>query len=203
MARKYELKLRAERQAETRQRIVLAAVELHGSVGPSRTSIAAIAERAGVERPTVYRHFPTDADLFRACSGHHWAANPPPDPDPWRRIGDPEERLRVGLQEMYAYYERHEQSLWNILRDAEDSPFIRQFAARRFTHRERVQQVLSAGWRVGGRRAAHVRATVGHALDYFAWRSLRRQGLSSDEAANLMTMLVRCAAQEKSTQVGN
>jgi AcrR family transcriptional regulator len=194
MARKYELKRRAERKAETRKRIVEAAVELHGSLGPARTSVAAIAQLAGVERPTIYRHFPTEAELFRACSSHHWEADPPPDPEPWRQIADPDQRLRVGLEAMYAYYERNELRLWNILRDAEDSLIVRQFAAHRVAHRERVQDVLCSGWGARGRRATRLRATVGHALDYFAWRSLRRQGLGSAEAADLMTTLVRCAA---------
>jgi AcrR family transcriptional regulator len=194
MARKYELKQRAERQAETRRRIVEAAVELHSSVGPSHTSIAAIAQLAGVERPTVYRHFPTEDELFRACSSHHWATNQPPDPEAWREILDPEQRLRVGLEAMYAYYEQHERGLWNILRDVEDSPFVRQFAAHRVAHYERVQEVLASGWCVRGRRARLVRAAVGHALDFFAWRSLRRQGVSNGEAVRFMVRAVRCAA---------
>jgi AcrR family transcriptional regulator len=195
MARKYELKQRAERQAQTRQRIVEAAVELHGAVGPARTSIAAIAQRAGVERPTVYRHFPTEAELFRACSSHHWSEHPAPDPDPWREIADPEQRLRVGLEAMYGYYERHEQQLWNILRDAEDSAFVREFAAHRIAYRERVRDVLASGWGARGRRARLVRAAVGAALDYFAWRSLRRQDLSNTEVVEFMSMLVQCTAR--------
>src|SRR6476659_2729549 len=77
--RKYELKQRAAEMAETRLRITEAAVELHGTVGPARTTVSAIAERAGVQRHTVYRHFPTDADLFAACSAHYVAAHPLPD----------------------------------------------------------------------------------------------------------------------------
>ena len=100
MARKYRLKRRAESQEETRQRIVKATVELHTTLGPARTSMVAIAERAGVERPTLYRHFPTMRDLFTACSGHLWAQSPPPDPEPWLSINDPEERLRQGLMEL-------------------------------------------------------------------------------------------------------
>jgi AcrR family transcriptional regulator len=194
MPRKYELKQRAERHAQTRMRIVEAAVELHGSVGPSRTSIAAIAQLAGVERPTVYRHFPTETELFRACSSHHWEQSPAPDPEPWRQIADPDRRLRTGLDAMYAYYDEHEQRLWNILRDAEDSPFVRQFAAHRVAHRARVQEVLSSGWGARGRRASLVRAAVGHALDFFAWRSLRRQGLTNAQALALMVRTVHCTA---------
>lgn len=191
MARKYELKRRAEREAETRRRIVDAAVGLHGEIGPLRTSISAIAERAGVERPTVYRHFPDLGALFTACSTSHWETYPPPDPEPWRGIADPEERLRVGLRAMYAYYGEHEERLWNILRDVEDDPFVRRFAAHRASHLRRVGDVLADGWGRRGRRARRLRAAIGHALDYFAWRSLRRQGLTNDDTAELMVRLVR------------
>src|SRR3954468_12285216 len=106
--RKYEKKRRAELEAETRRRITETAVELHGTVGPARTSISAIAERAGVRRSTVYRHFPDEAALFDACSSHWEAANPVPDLARWESIGDPDERLQAGLSDLYAYYARTE-----------------------------------------------------------------------------------------------
>jgi AcrR family transcriptional regulator len=104
------------------------------------------AERAGVERPTLYRHFPTSKDLFSACSSHHWSQNPPPNPEPWLKIADPEARLRQGLTELYEYYSRHEHGMWKILRDLEDMPELRPFAAHRIAHRERVRQVLVGAW---------------------------------------------------------
>ena len=85
MNRKYEKKERARRQEQTRQRIVEAAVDLHTSVGPAQTTISGIAKRAGVERHTVYAHFPDDGTLFRACSEHWAARHPLPDPERWRR----------------------------------------------------------------------------------------------------------------------
>ena len=106
MTRKYDMKRRAERQEETRQRIVEATIELHQSVGMVRTTISAVAEKAGVQRLTVYRHFPNERALFSACTGHWSAANPPPDPASWTQIAAPEERLRSALAEVYAYY-RH------------------------------------------------------------------------------------------------
>ena len=99
MARKYEMKRRARRQEETRRRITEAAVRLHQALGPAKTTISAIAERAGVQRLTVYRHFPDERALLSACSSHYAAANPPPDPEPWTRIPDPEDRLRRALAE--------------------------------------------------------------------------------------------------------
>ena len=103
---KYKLKRRAERQEETRLRIARAAAELHETVGPSKTTISALAEEAGVSRPTIYSHFPNELSLFKACSSLDLSENPPPDPDPWAKIADPEERLRSALTEVYAYYLR-------------------------------------------------------------------------------------------------
>src|SRR5574338_953159 len=100
--RKYELKKRAEEMAETHRRITEAAIELHGTVGPSRTTLSAVAERAGVERRTLYRHFPTEADLFAACATHYFTSNPWPALDHWRAIDDPRERLEYALDELYA-----------------------------------------------------------------------------------------------------
>src|SRR6266516_3530166 len=97
--RSYRMQRRAESQQQTRLRLSESAVALHGSVGPSRTSISAVAAHAGVRRSTVYRHFPDEAALFDACSAHWRAANPYPDLDDWARIEDPHERLRVALGE--------------------------------------------------------------------------------------------------------
>ena len=191
MARTYRLKRRAERQNETRQRIVEAAVELHTTLGPARTSIMAIAERAGVERPTVYRHFPTTEDLATACSTHYRTHNPAPDPEPWRQIREPTARLRRALGEIYAYYTKNETALWSILRDLEDTPELRRFGAKDVQHHERMLDVLVAAWPDCGN--SKLRAALGHAGDFFAWRSLRRQGLSNEQAAELMIDLVRSA----------
>jgi AcrR family transcriptional regulator len=191
MARKYKLKRRAERQEETRRRIVRAAVELHTTLGPAHTTVLAIAKRAGVERPTLYRHFPTSKDLFSACSSHHWSQNPPPNPEPWLKIADPEARLRHGLTELYEYYSRHEHGMWKILRDLEDMPELRQFAAHRVAHRERVRQVLVGAWPDSDQRRKLLAAALGHAIDFFAWRSLHRQRLSNEVAVEIMISWLR------------
>ena len=123
--RKYKLKKRADEMAETRRRITEAAVGLHGTVGPARTTLSAVAERAGVQRHTVYRHFPSEADLFGACSAHFFTANPWPDLESWRAIDDPHQRLARALDELYAYYERTEAMFSNVLRDAVERPRLR------------------------------------------------------------------------------
>src|ERR671913_1034355 len=116
---KYELKKRAERQEQTRLRIARATLELHETVGPALTTRSAIAQRAGVTRPTVYSHFPDDLSLGKACSSLGLYDNPLPDPGPWQEIADPERRLRMALGELYAYF-RHREQLWaNIWRDQE------------------------------------------------------------------------------------
>jgi hypothetical protein len=136
----------------------------------------------------VYRHFPTTDELFAACSGHYRAHNPAPDPEPWRAIADPAARLRRGLAELYAYYAAHERELWNILRDFEDEPALRRHGAPDAAHHARVVEVLAAGWpRAGQKRRA---AAVGHAADFFAWRSLRRPGCDDAAAVDLMVGLV-------------
>lgn len=191
MARTYRLKRRAERQDETRQRIVEAAVELHTTLGPARTSILAIAERAGVERPTVYRHFPEMDDLLVACSTHYRERNPQPNPEPWLQISDPGLRLRQGLEAIYAYYSARESELWNILRDAEDMPEVRRVAEPDIQHHQRTMEVLASAW--PNPKDGKLRAAIGHAMDFFAWRSLRRQGLSNEQAIELMFDLAKNA----------
>src|SRR5919198_4318625 len=148
MGRKYQLKKRAERQEETRRRIVEAAIDLHGTIGPARTTVSAIAERAGVQRHTYYRHFPDDRSLFMACSGLYSERNPPPDPEPWRAIGDPDERLRRALRELYAYYAANEPMFSNVMRDAEVHPLTAEANLARFAPVvAAMRDVLGAGRR--------------------------------------------------------
>src|SRR3954451_16638 len=150
--RKYELKKRAEDVTQTRLRITEAAIDLHGSVGPSRTTMSAVAKRAGVERRTLYRHFPDEADLFAACSTSYFAAHPWPDLDALSAIRDPHERLERGLDELYAYYERTEPMLSNVLRDAELVDFARDAVAPLHEYLEQAAEVLIAGRQARGRR---------------------------------------------------
>src|SRR5262245_27188410 len=117
MSREYKKRKRAESEAETRERIAAAAAELHGTLGPARTTVSAVAERAGVQRATLYRHFPDEPALFAACSAHWAAANPPPDPTPWTEIDDPDRRLRAALADLYRWYAGNEGMLANLYRD--------------------------------------------------------------------------------------
>jgi AcrR family transcriptional regulator len=192
--RKYELKKRAEEMAGTHRRITEAAIELHGTVGPSRTTLSAVAERAGVERRTLYRHFPTEADLFAACSTHYFGANPWPDLDDWRAVRDPRERLERALDEVYAYYERTEPMLGNVLRDAELVDLARDAVAPLRAYLEEAGEVLIAGRRVRGRRRALLAGALRHALAFSTWRSLSANGIGRSDAVRLVSALVEGAA---------
>ncbi len=195
---KYKLKRRAERQEETRLRIARAAVELHETVGPSNTTISALAEKAGVGRPTVYSHFPDELSLFKACSSLDLSENPPPDPDPWAKIADPEERLRSALTEVYAYYLRRERMMYNVLRDAqgdaEMNANLREVLKPLIAHWERMKEILATAWEVSEERPQQLlRGAVGVALDFQTWRTMvRGQGLTNEQAIDLMVRMVRC-----------
>jgi AcrR family transcriptional regulator len=190
MARKYKLKQRAERQEETRRRIAQAALELHGSIGPERTTVSAIAERAGVQRHTYYRHFPDERSLGMACSGLHMERDPLPDPDPWRSVADPAARLRRGLGELYRYFERNESLLENVIRDSEIDPITREVTELRLgaplrAIRDALAEVLPR------RRTAT--AALDLALDFHTWRLLvRRSGLKTPQAVDLMVTTLLC-----------
>jgi AcrR family transcriptional regulator len=191
--RKYELKKRAEGVAETHRRITEAAIELHGSVGPSRTTMSAVAERAGVERRTLYRHFPSEADLFAACSSHYFAAHPWPELDNWRAIRDPHQRLERALDDIYAYYEVTEAMFSRVLRDAELVDFARDAVAPLRDYLEQAAEILIGGRRVRGRRRQLLQGALRHALAFSTWRSLSTNGIGRPDAVKLVTALVEAA----------
>lgn len=193
--RPYRMKRRAELEQLTRRRITESAVELHEEVGPARTSIAAIADRAGVRRSTVYRHFPNEDALFDACSSHWRAANPPPDPRAWKRIADPAERTASALRDLYAFYERTEPMYTSLLRDEPLVPAVQRRLRDFHRYHSTTEGVLVAGRGLRGRALHRTRAAIGHALAFTTWRSLTRdQELGNDEAVALMATLVESVA---------
>src|SRR5436190_16428807 len=181
--RKYQKRRRAELEAETRRRITESAVELHGTVGPSRTSFSAVAERAGVRRSTLYRHFPDEKALFAACSAHWGAENPPPDLDGWAAVGDPDERLRMALVELYAYYGRTERMMENLIRDEETVPTVKHFFAAFHDYLAAARDVLLRGRGARGGARRRLAAAIGHALAFQSWRSLVREQRLDDAQA--------------------
>jgi len=182
--RSYRMRARAERQAETRQRIVDAAVELHSSLGPARTSLSAVAERAGVQRATLYAHFAGEEALFRACTLHWRATHPFPSPAAWESIADPSRRLRRALREVYAWYSSVEPEFTLFVRDSYVFPG---FWDERTEAIASLAKSLAEPW---GRRRALV-AAVGHAVEFETWRSLvLRQGLTQAQAVDAMVAFV-------------
>jgi AcrR family transcriptional regulator len=193
MSRPYTLKRRGERQEETRQRIVDATIELHQTIGPTATTISAIAESAGVGRVTVYRHFPDELALARACSGQYLEENPPPDPGRWRTIADAEERLRTALEETYAYHRATQRMFSHVLADARDHPVMVPY----HEHWRRAVDVLLEPRAARGRQRTRLRAALALALSFDTWRTLSQEhGLTDSQAADLMLSLARASRGE-------
>jgi AcrR family transcriptional regulator len=192
--RSYRKQARALAEQETRRRITEATVALHREIGPARTTISAVAERAGVQRLTVYRHFPEEADLIGACSAHWRAGHPIPDPRPWGAIADPDERLRTALGELYAFYASDDAMIANIQRDAPAMPALAAAVADRGAYMAAAHGLLMRGWAARGRRRALLAAAIAHALEFETWRSLvRRQRLAPGDAVELMVRAARAA----------
>jgi AcrR family transcriptional regulator len=165
-------------------------------VGPARTTVKGVAEAAGVQRATVYRHFPDEEALFAACSVHWYSLNPPPAPAEFRAIADVDERLRSGLERVYEWYEWAEPMLTNTLRDAPLVPSMGPAAEGFAAHFRALQEALLRGRPERGRRRARVAAAIGHALGFQTWRSLvREQGLEAAEAVGLMQATVGAASR--------
>jgi AcrR family transcriptional regulator len=193
MPRKYEMKRRAERVQETRRRITEAAVELHQTVGPARTTVSAVAEKAGVQRHTYYAHFPELKDLYQACMGHYSERNPVPEPSSWTDIADAEERLRVALSEVYAYYSGNEAMVSNVLRDAALDPIVQEIMVPFDQYWETVRDVIAGAFEASGDRQEELLGAVALAQDFQTWRTLvRQQEFSQDRAVELMVGMVRC-----------
>jgi AcrR family transcriptional regulator len=192
MARTYNQKKRAESRQKTRQRIIEAAVELHEAVGEAGATVTAIAERAGVGRLTVYRHFPDDRALVEACTSHYFAAHPPPDPVVWGSTADPEVRLEAALAELYAYYHQTEGMFTRAEQVSLSNPMVAEVLAPYAGAWARMRDILLVGLLQGDESDALLTATVGHALAFATWRSLvREQQLDDGQAITVIMVLVR------------
>ncbi|HTM49034.1 MAG TPA: helix-turn-helix domain-containing protein [Bryobacteraceae bacterium] len=190
--RAYRMKKRADSEAQMRLRITRSIVALHGTLGPSRTSISSIAKHARVPRSTVYRHFPNEEALFTASTGHWLAANPFPDLRPWAPLQNRDERLRMVLRELYPYYRKTQRMFENVLRDEETMPILNQMLGgyRRYVGDARKILMQGHGQPPSARRRIH--AALGHALAFLTWRSLAvDQELNDNESAELMILLCR------------
>jgi AcrR family transcriptional regulator len=187
--RRYTLRKRAEQQAETRRRIVEAAIELHGTVGPANTTLSMIAERAGVQRHTLYAHFPDERSLSLACSGLHFERQPMPDAAAWRDIRDQRKRLTTGLRAIYDWYERNEALVACVVRDAEIHPLTREIVELRFAP-------FMIAWNevLGAKLTAKQRAMLQLALSFHTWRTLARDaGLKQAATVDAMVQAIESA----------
>lgn len=184
-ARSYTMRARQEAVDETRLRITEATMCLHERVGPRATTVSAIADEASVTRLTVYRHFPDEESLVRACSAHWRQLHPRPDPESWSKIVDPVQRLRTALAQTYAWTRPAAPMMTMIHRDLDSMPdFVGQFLAA--DEKARVT-VLSRGFRARGRAAHRLAAALAHALRVSTWESLCRDaGLADQEAIDIM-----------------
>ena len=191
MRRPYQLRARADAMDRTRARITQAAIELHGSIGPSATTMSSVAERAGVTRATLYRHFPNEEILFRACSAEWRSANPSPDPAQWATIPDPYQRLATALPALYGWYRSSEAMRANLLRDLEVLPAAIRSGIEAYPRT--VAEVLDTGW---PRRSRLRRAAIGHGVAFQTWQSLAHQGLTDTEAAQLIIGLIKTSEQD-------
>ena len=189
MSRLYTLKKRAEQQAQTKQKIVEAAVELHSTIGPSATTLSMIAEKAGVQRHTLYAHFPDERSIFMACSGLAHERDPSPAADAWRGITDLAERLTTALTDIYGWYERNARLLSNVMRDVERHPMVQEI------QRTRVAPVRKAWHDVLGEKLdARQRAMLHLALGFHTWRALVQEaGLTQDAAIKAMVHAIEGA----------
>jgi AcrR family transcriptional regulator len=193
--RKYELKDRARRQAETRARIVHALIEQHETVGAARTTVTEVARLAGVNRMTVYKHFATEAEMVEACTSHWIELHPPPDVEAWAAVADPGERLADALAELYAYY-AETQAMWTT--SYRDAGLVESLGAIMeqtwFALLDRAVDVLAAGRGARGRRRDRLRGALRLAIDFPTWRTLTASGLERSDAVRVSAAFVETAA---------
>ena len=197
--RKLTLQARAVRQEQTRERIVAATVDLHESIGPLATTITAIADRADVQRLTVYRHFPSEEELFAACTNHHFGLHPPPDLASWAGIADPMERSETGLKDLYRYWAEIDPMAASVLRDHEVAPD--RVGGGLIAFMSAAADLLTAPWPTAGERPL-LRGVMGHVVHFRTWQTLvRDQRLHLDEAvAASLAMVTHAARIEADTQ---
>ncbi len=199
--RKYELKKRGEQKAETRRRIVEATVELHRTVGPAATRINEIATRAGVQRVTVYSHFPDEATLFAACSAHWRTLHPAPDLREWGAVAEPGVRLRTALTAIYRWFRETEPMTAKVLRDMELKPALRPIIEGGLgRYLAAVERVLVEATGARGATKKRVAAAARATVELHMWRALA--SLGDREAADLAAGLIELAANPDTFRAG-
>lgn len=190
-ARKYKKTKRAEQQEQTRDRIVEAIVSLHEELGPAKTSIKAVAERAGVQRLTVYRYFPDDLSLFRACTSHWLSYNPPPDSAEWQDIADAEQKTATALLAFYRYYRATETMWTGAYRDLEDVAALREVLKGFEDYIDMIRDDLLAHWKLKGEAKQQLSITLRHCLRFSIWQSLKSEKLNDEQIVGLVMTWIK------------
>src|SRR5690606_37219537 len=180
----------------TREKIVEAAMQLHGELGPRATTISAVAERAGVQRLTVYRHFPDDNVLFQACSARWLELHPPPLAAQWQALAEPRERTRRALAAFYDYYKGTGNMWERVYRDA-DLPALQEPLARFHAYLDGIAADLLGGWKAAGCSSRELKAVIRHCLEFATWRSLNEQRVGNRRASELATAWIEASARQE------
>ena len=184
--RKYQQKRRADKAEETRNKIVEAAVKLHEELGPAHTSIKAIAEQAGVQRLTVYRHFPDEASLFRACTSHWLELHPPPAFSDWAEYDNPVDLTSRAIGDFYRYY-RNTERMWTVAyRDVEEVDALHEPMAAVEAYVDQIRDELLSAWKVKTEDKKNLSMTLRHCLRFSTWRSLKIEKLSDKKMVELV-----------------
>ena len=184
--RKYQQKRRADKTEETRQQIVVATVKLHEELGPAQTSIKAIAEQAGVQRLTVYRHFPDEASLFRACTSHWLEHHPLPAVSDWSDYDNPLDLTSRALLDFYRYYRKNER-MWTVAyRDVDEVEALQEPMAAVEAYLDQIRDELLSVWKVKTEDKKQLAMTLRHCLRFSTWRSLKLEKLSDRKMVELV-----------------
>lgn len=192
VARKYNQQQRAEQVRETRRKIVQATMELHETLGPANTSIKAVADRAGVQRLTVYRHFPDETSLFQACTSHWLELNPPPDMATWAQTEPAEARSKEAFLSFYRYY-RGTRDMWEVTyRDVGRVEALQGPLSGFEAYLDNVRDDLLQAWRPPRSAKEQVSAVLRHALRFSTWQSLNLEKLGDAKKADLVAVWLRC-----------
>lgn len=195
--RRYTQRKRAADREETRLRIVEATMALHEEIGPGATTISAIAQRAGVQRLTVYRHFPDETAVFEACTSRWLELNPPPDPAVWASLEPGKSQAHAALLAFYRYY-RDTQRMWRAANRDEPKVPALQGPMRNFRdYLREVGEGIVQGFAAS--EEPRLAVTLRHALAFSTWASLEAQGLDDEAMADLAMAWLQGAAPEPGT----
>lgn len=188
--RKYRKTRRAEQEEQTRDKIVDAAMALHEELGPRATSISAIAERAGVQRLTVYRHFEDDAAIFQACSSRWFELNPPPDLSLWQQLAPAAHQTEEALLNIYRYYSANARMLSRVYSDEADVPALQEVMEGFRSYLNQIGNDLIKAWQPESKKRKDVKALLNHALQFSTWKSLSQEKMKERRIAEVMTKCI-------------